>query len=659
MEFQQALTLGQMVGNAPFIAAVSTGQQLRDYTFVRAERRFAENKQQRIQVRDVAGLVKRQQLVRRVFLESIGGLPASDCELSSEVTGVEETDRFRMEKILFFVRRGVRVCGNLYLPRNLRSPSAAVLFVCGHHAPAKSADEYQIAIQILVNAGLIVFALDPIGQGERVGYLDTVRNRHVVPACVAEHDHVGMQCLLSGHALTRYFVHDNMRAIDYLLTRSEVDPARIGITGNSGGGTQTACLMMVEDRLAAAVPVTYLKGSPEWLRTGNDADAEQIWTGFFQHCDEDDILLSFAPRPTLVMAVTHDFFPVNGTRRMVHEAKRYWELCRKTCNLEYFEDNDFHHYTPLMAQRAADFLFEHLLGDSAAAEQAKTVQPVSGVRLNVTACGSIQEEYPDNRTVFDENRDYCNMLQKSRTALDDARRRERAVRFLRDKIFLDRRAGESRVTIGFGGFFLHWQVRSIVWNTDGNMYGHGYFFRDFDRIGEVLPVEILLFPEGSEALERCLDRIAGITAAGREAVIVNLSGQGALAQQPINRFTATEPYGALSTLCRDLFWLGDSLAALHAFELSRALDAIGKIPDLTLDGLRVECEGRAAMSALLLAPVDRRIRSVEETYPMADVQSLVDNRYYVSWRVVEMILPGILNYCELSDLRRWAQVGRE
>ena len=186
MNFQDTLAFEDLYGDPPrFIAPVSTGQQLRDAVFARAERRFAENQKCRMEIHDLSTLELRRQLVRRTFLESIGGLPDSDCALAPEVTGVVTTECFRLEKILFFVRQGVRVSANLYLPHGLHSPGAAVLFVCGHHAMAKSADEYQIVIQTLVRAGLIVFALDPVGQGERAGYWDPGVARYRIPPCVA------------------------------------------------------------------------------------------------------------------------------------------------------------------------------------------------------------------------------------------------------------------------------------------------------------------------------------------------------------------------------------------------------------------------------------------------------------------------------------------
>ena len=148
------------------------------------------------------------------------------------------------------------VTANLYLPDGLDKPHGAVLFLSGHGSLAKAAPEYQIVCQYLVHAGLIVLAQDPIGQGERYSYYDPALKIATVADCCPDHNYAGAQCEPLGDNLARYFLHDSMRALDYLCSRPEIDPNRIGVTGASGGGTQS-CLMMVADpRLAAAAPAT-------------------------------------------------------------------------------------------------------------------------------------------------------------------------------------------------------------------------------------------------------------------------------------------------------------------------------------------------------------------------------------------------------------------
>src|SRR5690606_21299389 len=94
-------------------------------------------------------------------------------------------------------------------------------------------------------------------------------------------------------------------------------------------------------------------------------DAEQIWRGFTgAGYDHEDILLAVAPKPFCVLAVTADFFPIEGARRTVERSRRIWELFGKEGEgkLEIVEDVSTHAYTPVLAKGAARFFTRHFFG---------------------------------------------------------------------------------------------------------------------------------------------------------------------------------------------------------------------------------------------------------------------------------------------------------
>jgi hypothetical protein len=93
-------------------------------------------------------------------------------------------------------------------------------------------------------------------------------------------------------------------------------PRWIGVTGNSRGGTQASLVRLADPRVAAAAPATFIMNRETYQRTGQPQDAEQIWPGFTgAGFDHEDILLAMAPKPVCVLAVTSDFFPIEGTHR--------------------------------------------------------------------------------------------------------------------------------------------------------------------------------------------------------------------------------------------------------------------------------------------------------------------------------------------------------
>jgi cephalosporin-C deacetylase-like acetyl esterase len=135
---------------------------------------------------------------------------------------------------------GFYVTGCLFIPDSIKGKRPAILFVSGHTQESFRYKEYQIMILNLVKKGFIVFGIDPVSQGERIQHYDPEKNASVIGPTTREHEYLGNQTLISGVSLARYFIWDGIRGIDYLLTREEVDPANIGVTGQSGGGTQSS-----------------------------------------------------------------------------------------------------------------------------------------------------------------------------------------------------------------------------------------------------------------------------------------------------------------------------------------------------------------------------------------------------------------------------------
>ena len=104
---------------------------------------------------------------------------------------------------------------------------------------------------------------DPVGQGERSQFWDASRGRSRYNLICGEHAVLGNLAYLAGANLARWEVWDGMRALDYLLTRPEVDPARISITGTSGGGFQAAIIAALDPRIRVAAPVLLHHRAPD------------------------------------------------------------------------------------------------------------------------------------------------------------------------------------------------------------------------------------------------------------------------------------------------------------------------------------------------------------------------------------------------------------
>jgi hypothetical protein len=151
-----------------------------------------------------AAAEKRKAENRRTVLRLIGGLPARSGPLAAKSYGTVEGDGFRIEKITYESLPGFRVTANVYLPTRGKGPYPAVLLTAGHD-PSGKTGQYSFGAN-LARAGIASLAYDPISEGERMQYFDPATGASKVGRVTGEHSHAGLQTLLLGDHVARYFV---------------------------------------------------------------------------------------------------------------------------------------------------------------------------------------------------------------------------------------------------------------------------------------------------------------------------------------------------------------------------------------------------------------------------------------------------------------------
>lgn len=313
---------------------------------------------------------------RAFFLKQIGGFPERT-PLNAKTVGTLKGVGYHIEKILFESRPGFHVTANLYLPES-PPPWPAVLVPCGHSHDGKAAGGYQRICILLAQHGMAAMCYDPIGQGERYQMLD-FKGGHThfdaaphVPVphpnarflCTVEHTTMGLGSILLGSNVAQYRIWDGMRAIDYLQGRKDIRADKIGCAGNSGGGTLTAYLMALDDRIVAAAPVCFLTTFHRLLDTNGAQDAEQnIFGQITFGMDEADYLTMRAPKPTLICAATRDVtFDIHGTWDLFREAKRFYSRLGHPEHVEINEADALHGFGILQREAVARWMHRWLLG---------------------------------------------------------------------------------------------------------------------------------------------------------------------------------------------------------------------------------------------------------------------------------------------------------
>jgi len=282
--------------------------------------------------------------VRKKIALCFGPFPEKT-PLNPKVTGKFERDGYTIEKVIFESRPGFLVTANLYVPKGKKFPLPGVVGSCGHSANGKAEPFYQSFAQALALMGYVALIFDPIGQGERLQYSDSdTKARKRVG--VAEHLHDGNRQFLVGEFFGSWRAWDGIRALDYLLSRPEVDPKHVGITGNSGGGTMTTWLCGLDTRWTMAAPGCFVTTFRRNLENELPADTEQCPPrALALHLDHADFLAAMAPKPVIILAKEKDFFDARGAEEAYRRLKRLYSLLGAEENVKLFMGPTAHGYT--------------------------------------------------------------------------------------------------------------------------------------------------------------------------------------------------------------------------------------------------------------------------------------------------------------------------
>jgi cephalosporin-C deacetylase-like acetyl esterase len=582
--------------------------------------------------KEVAGLKtpeavrERQARIRASFLAALGDLPEKT-PLKARVVGRDRRDGYSVERVIYESRPGHHVTAAFYLPEG-NGPFPGVLVPCGHSANGKAAETYQRISILLAKNGMAALCYDPIGQGERVQALDD-QGKPLISGSTTEHTLAGIGALLVGRCLATYRIWDGLCSMDYLAGRPEVDPARLGCTGNSGGGTLTAYLMALDDRIAVAVPSCYITSLERLFATIGPQDAEQNIPGQVAFgMDHADFVLMRAPRPTLLSVGTRDFFDIQGSWDTFREVKLVFGRLGFGERVDLFESDEPHGFTRPRREAAVRWLRRWLLKvDDAPVEADFPI--ASDAQLQCTDTGQVLSAFKGT-SVFDLNAARAGEL---------ARRRADYLSSHND----DQLKGKVGELIGLR------RLEPAPRRRLGTAQGSGYTVEKlvFETEPGVLVPARLIRPEARHD-EKRLEILVGFDRERRRAewgksgnplLIVDLRGMGETAP------ASKSPFGADTKEAFLGQHLGRPLLGQRVADLLAVIDALAAE---YRDGITLVGVGTAAPIALHAAFLDRRISGLvleNMTTSWDDVA-----RTPVSRDQLASVVPGVLAYYDLPDL---------
>ncbi len=353
--------------------------------------------------------------VRRKTQQCFGPWPAKT-PLNARVTGIVERDAYRIEKVIFESRPGFPVTANLYVPKGRAGILPGVVGTCGHSLNGKAERNYQSFAQGLARLGYVCLLYDPFGQGERFQCVGPdLKPRH--GAGVAEHLHLGNQQYLVGEFAGAWMAWDGIRALDYLLTRPEVDPRHVGVTGNSGGGTQTTWLCAADPRWTMAAPSCFVTTFRRNLENELPADTEQCPPrALALGLDHADFIAAMAPRPVILLGGELDFFDARGLEEAFGRLKNIYRLLGAEENIQLFIGPNPHGYWQSNREAMYAWFNRQTKISTTSVEPALTIE--QDETLQCTARGQVAESA--TATVFTVTRDLARSLAAKRARPEGA-----------------------------------------------------------------------------------------------------------------------------------------------------------------------------------------------------------------------------------------------
>jgi cephalosporin-C deacetylase-like acetyl esterase len=579
------------------------------------------------EIHTVADAERRKKTVRETFLSLIGGLPDYSGPLNPRITGSIQGEGYTIEKVIFESLPGFYVTANLYRP-NQPGRYPGILLQAGHTQEGKP--EGQLLAANLALKGFVILAFDPVGQGEREQTYDQRVGHALAGWSVPEHIQAGGQSILINQSVARYFIWDAKRALDYLASRPEVDPARLGAVGCSGGGALTTFIGALDPRLKAVCPACFIN-SYKLLFSGPDPDSEMSPPSLLvSGLDMADYVELTAPTPWLILATDGDYFTPAGARLVYEEARRWFGLYGAEDKLSFFIGPG-PHGTPLETREAIYKWMIRWLKNGQGDFHEQPVKNHTNHELLVTKSGHVDDER-GSRKLYQLNLDEFHAKKKQGTIP------ELLAELRRLHVPSDGVAPEVRITDDANGPEGRRQHIKFESEPGVEIGGTLYLPRETGRRPAVLLVADKTNNYWILSTSSIAERIAQTGRVVLELEPRDSPGEG------------DRPYvGNWLTNAR-ANQIGLNLPAMRAHDILRGIDLLAARSDVDPASIRASARDVKGVWLLLAAAVDTRIGKVWLDRTPYSLRSALENS--MNTALFDAVIPGFALHWDLDDLAK-------
>lgn len=569
--------------------------------------------------------------------------------LEAEVAGILDRGEYRIEKIIYQSMPGIFVTANLYVPQMSEGPFPGILFPCGHSDNGKASRLYHSAALGLVNKGFVVLVYDPPGQGERYQYLKE-GGELLLPSPTREHSYLANPMFLIGEHLMAVRVWEAIRGIDYLQSREEVEPSRIGVTGNSGGGTVTLHLAPLDDRIEVAVPVGTV-GSPDLeLGTGGIADGEQNLPFEVPYgITSADLMMLAWPRPYRLIKESRGGVR-RGTRTAFVQAHHIYELLGGGDRFSLVETEWPHGYYKAMREPMYSWFGKWFYQREDDHQEAELKLEEEDDLLCSNTGQIVQERgiplWKWTAQVYEDNFPDWQIPEGPKQVVEARSRIQEESKGLFNNPDVSMKPVAKQLGRGSLGEF---EVERLAIYSEKDVYLPALFVKP-EQTNEASVVVIVSSNQGREEL---FPLARGLSERGCAALMVDLRGLG---ETRITERSSRDKAGGFEALtlgveagvAYDGLKLGRPIFAMRVFDLQQVFNYLVTRDDVDQERLAVAAVDSCGPLALYAAVLDDRVRSVLLDRSLNKFSALVTNKIY-QYHFLDF-LPRVLRYHDLPQV---------
>jgi cephalosporin-C deacetylase-like acetyl esterase len=598
---------------------------------------------ERAKVRTPADIDARNRYVRAKFIEMIGGLPERT-PLNPVVVKTLQRDGYRVENVMYESRPGFWVTGNLYVPTTGSGPFPGILSPCGHEYEGRLYRLFQLTYLDLVKNGFVVLGFDPVGMGERREYADSPPARSGLGGPLTwEHSLPGQLMMLAGENLTQYRVWDDMRSLDYLISRPEVDTKRIGCTGQSSGGLFTMFLTAIDERIrcAAVHEGGTRKRWPVDIQAGTVIDPPDVEQNLFPAAlwgvDLTDLHAAIAPRPLLVANERN----IPEFLSAANEVRARYELMGAADKFAMLSADDPHAMTMKLRLATVDW-FSRWFHDRPGPvhELEMTIEPREN--LYCTATGSIHTSHQGDTLLMRIAKRQAQLPPPATSSGD-------TVRAIRELLAYRKPEGplavRSIVTTPRRGY----RVEKIEFLSEPGIYIPAWVF-----VPETAAARSPILYVGEQGVQSDGLEFGPVEALVRTgAIVAAIDVRGIGETRPphldISGRNEFKHVDSVETALAYMAWeMRESLLGMRVQDVVRGVDYVLSRPDVEHGGVRVIGKGRGALWTLFAMALDSRIQAAACEQGLLSYRTLTATDRYLHG--ADVFIPSVLEHFDLPQI---------